>query len=301
MDRPTLPYSGIPFAGAAVDYAEGARTEADLARHRAHARSSVLLFHRGQVAAQPPSLLRASVDATDGLRLEPPGLVFLGLEGDGDPVFAASLSSAEHFPEGALLDLRLQGHHLSPPELAVAGRARSLLDWHRTHGFCARCGQATAVRDGGAKRVCGSCEAEHFPRVNPVVIFLVHHEGSVLLGRGPGWPPGYYSALAGFVSPGETPEEAATREGFEEAGVRLSGHRYLFSQPWPFPAQLMLGLVSEADGRDITLDPKELEDARWFTRSEVAAVFAKTGDAFQRPPRTTIAHHLLRAWLEETA
>ena len=291
----------IPFSGARVDYAETRRTEAELAELKAHERASALLFHRGQIATEPPALLRAAPAALDAMALDEPGLVFLGLEGDGDPVFAASLSGDEHFPTGALTDLRLQGHMLKPDELALAGRARSLLDWHRTHPFCARCGAASRPTEGGAKRVCPDCAAEHFPRVNPVVIFLVHHQGSVLLGRGPSWPPGFYSALAGFVSPGETPEEAATREGFEEAGVRLRSHRYLFSQPWPFPSQLMIGLFSEAESRDVVVDRTELEDARWFTRDEVAGVFAKTSQAFMRPPRTTIAHHLLAAWLAETA
>ena len=294
----------IPFAGGQIDYAEGERSADDLARHAAHPGASCLLLHHGRVAANGPELLRSAPAQVKRLALHDPGLIFLGLEGDGDPVFAASLRSDADLPPDALLDLRLQGHKLAPDALAVAGRARSLFDWHRTHPFCAACGGASTSAQGGAKRVCESCGAEHFPRVNPVVIFLVHHAGSVLLGRGPGWPPGFYSALAGFISPGETPEEAATREGFEEAGVRLSGHRYVFSQPWPFPSQLMIGMVCEADGREVTIDPAELEDARWFTRAQVAAVFDRAvpveDKPFMRPPRTTIAHHLLKAWLDGT-
>jgi NAD+ diphosphatase len=207
------------------------------------------------------------------------------------------LKDDSQLPPDALMDLRMHGHRLTPDALAVAGRARSIFDWHLTHPYCAQCGAQTRAAEGGAKRVCGGCEAEHFPRVNPVVIFLIEHEGSVLLGRGHGWPPGYYSALAGFVSPGETLEEAASREGMEEVGATLSGHRYLFCQPWPFPSQLMIGLVSQAADRTLTVDKKELEDARWFTRGEVEAVFDKTGDAFMIPVRTTIAHQLLKAWL----
>jgi len=181
----------------------------------------------------------------------------------------------------------------------LAGRARSIFDWHRTHPFCAQCGAGTTSAEGGAKRVCGSCETEHFPRVNPVVIFLIEHEDSVLLGRGNGWPPGYYSALAGFVSPGETIEEAASREGMEEVGARLSDHRYMFCQPWPFPSQLMIGLISQAADKTVRVDEKELEAANWFTRAEVQAVFDGTGEAFMRPMRSTIAHQLLRAWLSD--
>lgn len=293
-DRP------IPFAGAQVDYAETDRSEAALNAFAEQDRATTLLLHRGQIATDGTALLRAHPAQVGRLSLDDPGLVFLGLEGDGDPVFAASLTSDDMLPEGALLDLRMGGHKLPSDELALAGRARSLFDWHRTHPFCAQCGHASHSTQGGAKRVCPNCGAEHFPRVNPVVIFLIEHEGSVLLGRGPGWPPGFYSALAGFISPGETPEEAATREGFEEAGVRLTSHRYLFSQPWPFPSQLMVGMISQAEGRNLVIDKNELEEARWFTREDVAAVFAKTGDAFLRPPRTTIAHQLMKAWLGET-
>jgi NAD+ diphosphatase len=292
-----LPDCPIPFAGSRVDFAEMQRSDDTLARLMDHPKASALLLHKGQVATDGPDLLRAVPRAAASLGLTDPGVIFLGLEGDGDPVFAVSLKDDSQLPPDALMDLRMHGHRLTPDALAVAGRARSIFDWHRTHPYCAQCGAETRAAEGGAKRVCGSCEAEHFPRVNPVVIFLIEHDGSVLLGRGYGWPPGYYSALAGFVSPGETLEEAATREGMEEVGATLSGHRYLFCQPWPFPSQLMIGLVSQAAGRTLTIDKKELEDARWFTRAEVEAVFDKTGEAFMRPVRTTIAHQLLKAWL----
>lgn len=298
---PFTPDCPIPFAGSNVDFSEMDRSEAALAELSQHPRASALLLHKGQVASDGPGLLRAAPAQVRNLSLEDPGLIFLGLEGDGDPVFAASLSSDDLLPPGALIDLRMMGHRLTPEALAVAGRARSMLDWHRTHPFCAQCGQPSNSEDGGAKRVCRACDTEHFPRVNPVVIFLIEHEGSVLLGRGPNWPPGAYSALAGFVSPGETLEEAATREGFEEAGVRLHSHRYQFCQPWPFPSQLMVGLISQAEARDLLIDKNELENAQWFTRDEVEAVMSKTGQAFLCPPRTTIAHQLLKAWLAQTA
>jgi NAD+ diphosphatase len=287
----------IPFAGSQVDFAEMERGEESLARLTNHPNASALLFHKGQVATDGPALLRAAPTAVASLPIADPGLIFLGLEGDGDPVFAVSLTDDSQLPPDCLMDLRMHGHRLTPDALAIAGRARSIFDWHRTHPFCAQCGGQTASAEGGAKRVCGHCEAEHFPRVNPVVIFLIEHEDSVLLGRGHGWPPGYYSALAGFVSPGETLEEAASREGMEEVGATLSDHRYLFCQPWPFPSQLMIGLVSQAADKTIKVDKNELEEARWFTRADVEAVFNKTGDAFMRPMRTTIAHQLLRAWL----
>lgn len=297
MSNQFMPDCPIPFAGSQVDFAELQRDEASLARLMGHPKASALLFHKGQVATDGPALLRAAPTAVASLSLADPGLIFLGLEDDGDPVFAASLIDESQLPPESLMDLRMHGHKLTPDSLAVAGRARSIFDWHRTHPFCSQCGDKTTSAEGGAKRICSACETEHFPRVNPVVIFLIEHEESVLLGRGHGWPPGYYSALAGFVSPGETLEEAATREGMEEVGATLSGHRYLFCQPWPFPSQLMIGLVSQAADRTIQVDKKELEEARWFTRAEVEAVFDKTGDAFIRPMRTTIAHQLLKAWL----
>lgn len=297
MTNQFMPDCPIPFAGSQVDFAEMERDEASLARLINHPKASALLFHKGQVATDGPALLRAAPTAVSSLPLADPGLIFLGLEDDGDPVFAVSLNDDSQLPPDSLMDLRMHGHRLTPDSLAVAGRARSIFDWHRTHPFCAQCGANTTSAEGGAKRICASCETEHFPRVNPVVIFLIEHEDSVLLGRGHGWPPGYYSALAGFVSPGETLEEAATREGMEEVGATLSGHRYLFCQPWPFPSQLMIGLVSQAADKTIKVDKNELEEARWFTRADVEAVFNETGDAFVRPMRTTIAHQLLKAWL----
>ncbi|MEM9599611.1 MAG: NAD(+) diphosphatase [Pseudomonadota bacterium] len=301
MHDPFMPDSPIPFAGSQVDFAELHRSEAKLAEMERSERASTILLHKGQVASDGPHLLRAAPQQIPASLLADPGLIFLGVEGDGDPVFAASLKDDSLLPPDALIDLRLQGHKLVPDALALAGRARSLFDWHRTHPFCAQCGHATQSSEGGAKRVCQSCGTEHFPRVNPVVIFLIEHDDSVLLGRGHGWPPGFYSALAGFVSPGETIEEAASREGLEEVGAILSDHRYQFCQPWPFPSQLMIGLISQARDKTIALDKTELEDARWFTRDEVRAVFSKTGEDFLRPPRTTIAHQLLKAWLADNA
>ena len=152
--------------------------------------------------------------------------------------------------------------------------------------------------DGGAKRTCPHCETEHFPRVNPVVIVLVTHEDKTLLGRGPGWPDGAMSTLAGFVSPGETIEEAAKREILEEVGIDTDNYTYLFSQPWPYPSQLMIGLSCTAKSDKLSINKVELEDAKWYSRDEVAAVMNKTGDAFLRPPRVTIAHQLLTHWLQ---
>lgn len=184
-------------------------------------------------------------------------------------------------------------------DLAIYGAARSLVDWHARHRFCARCGGATSPAKGGWQRNCAACSAEHFPRVDPVTIMLVEHgSGRLLLGRQPRFPPRRFSALAGFVEPGESVEEAVAREVLEEAGVRVRDVRYVASQPWPFPSQLMIGCHCLADDDALEVDRSELEEARWFTRGEIEQAMRGEEDAaFLAPPRHAVAHHLLRWWL----
>jgi NAD+ diphosphatase len=176
-----------------------------------------------------------------------------------------------------------------------------MIDWHARHRFCAHCGQGTVIAKGGWQRDCPACSASHFPRVDPVAIMLVEHEGRLLLGRQTRFPPRSYSALAGFVEPGETLEEAVAREVFEEAGVRVERVRYIGSQPWPFPSQLMLGCIGYAMDDQLAIDATELEDARWFTRAEVAEAIARGAEStsFVPPPKQAIAYEMLRWWLEE--
>ncbi len=181
-------------------------------------------------------------------------------------------------------------------EAALYGIARSLIDWHVRHGFCANCGRATAVSRAGWARACGTCAAQHFPRTDPVVIMAVEHGDRVLLGRQPSWPPGRYSTLAGFVEVGESIEEAVTREVLEEAGVRVGAVRYVASQPWPFPSQLMIGCIAVAEDDRLRVDTAELEDAFWATRAEVRAALSGETGRFIAPPAYAIAHSLLAAW-----
>ena len=193
---------------------------------------------------------------------------------------------------------------LGADELATYGGARAMVDWHARHRFCARCGGGTVLAKGGWQRNCTACRAEHFPRVDPVTIMIVQHGDNLLLGRQPRFPPGNYSALAGFVEPGEAIEEAVAREVFEEAGVRVRDVTYVASQPWPFPSSLMIGCHAWADDCAVTVDTTELEDARWFTRSQVEdAVCAiergEAGRAFRAPPRTAVANALLRWWVAQ--
>lgn len=176
--------------------------------------------------------------------------------------------------------------------------ARSLVDWHQRHGFCAACGSATELFRAGWARRCPNCAAEHFPRTDPVVIMLAEHDGRALLGRQAAWPAGRYSALAGFVEVGESIEEAVARETLEEAGIKVRDVRYIASQPWPFPSSLMIACVATADDDRITLDTHELEDAIWVTRDEVQAALAGDADVrFVAPPRYAIAWSLLTAWV----
>ena len=197
-------------------------------------------------------------------------------------------------------DLRTTAGRLPQGEAAIAAQARHLVDWHARHRFCPACGGGTRAKDGGYARLClaSDCGAEHFPRTDPVVIMLVVEGDDCLLGRQPGWPRPFFSALAGFVEPGETLEEAVRREVREEAGIPVTGVRYLASQPWPFPASLMIGCIAEASGREIHLDHHELEDAAWFSRSQVNAALRAPTPELAVPPPVAIAHRLIRAWAE---
>ena len=228
-------------------------------------------------------------------------LVFLGLMG-GRVCFAPIPPAGEAGPLNMGASMRRVMGGMPSPDLAIYGMARSVVDWHARHRFCAQCGGPTAVAKGGWQRNCGACKAEHFPRVDPVTIMLVEHDGQLLLGRQPRFPEGFYSALAGFVEPGETIEEAVAREVMEEAGVRVKNVDYVMSQPWPFPSQLMIGCHAVAEDDRLIVDRTELEDARWFTREEVASAMAGQGaetPAFIAPPPVAIAHHLLKWWLRQ--
>ena len=227
-------------------------------------------------------------------------LVFLGLL-DGKGCFAEVSTRLLGSVAPANPRLWAAMSSLSHAELAIYGAARSLVDWHARHRYCARCGNPTVLAKGGWQRSCTNevCKAEHFPRVDPVTIMLVEYDGQLLLGRQPRFPPRRFSTLAGFVEPGESLEEAVAREVMEEAGVAVRDVSYVGSQPWPFPSNLMVGCHAHALSAELTVDHTELEEADWFTRAEVAAAMA--GDEsgrFIAPPPQAIAHHLLKWWLE---
>jgi NAD+ diphosphatase len=231
-------------------------------------------------------------------------LAFLGLE-DGLPVFAVELEGAADPSEGALAsygrfeELRALAALLPGPEAAIAGCAKSLFDWRMRHRFCSVCGKESEVADAGWRRVCPACAAEHFPRVDPVTIMLPWIGDRCLLGRQASWPAGRMSALAGFMEPGESIEEACAREVREEAGLKVRAVEYHSSQPWPFPSSLMIGLFAEVEDGQAVPDRVELEDVRWFTRAEVRKMLAEGSfDGVTPAPRFAIARRLLEAWAE---
>ena len=219
-------------------------------------------------------------------------VLFLGLNG-GAPRFSPLAEAA-----GQAFSVMPLLAQLDASDAPLFAAALSLVRWHSRHSYCANCGhQSIAVR-GGWSRSCPSCEAEHFPRVDPVAIMLIEHDGKLLLGRQPHYPERRYSALAGFVEVGESIENAVAREVKEEAGIDVEDVRYIASQPWPFPSSLMIGCHARALSSDLTIDTNELEDARWFTRDEIRQSL-EGGDCtpFQAPPPSAIARTLLEDWL----
>ncbi|NNE58017.1 MAG: NAD(+) diphosphatase [Hellea sp.] len=296
----TIKPTPMPFAGGQLDYAEDRRTIGDIRKFLDNKKSRAVLFQNGKPAMDENGALHM-VHPSDlkGTNVAQPAPVLLGIRGD-QPVFAFALHESQKIvPAEAFQEMRFIAGRMKPDELAIAGRARSLFEWHHQHQFCSSCGAKSTAASAGMYSHCNSCQTDHFPRVNPVVIMLILREDECLLGRSPGWPEGAYSALAGFVSPGESMEEACVRETKEEVGIDVTNVNYVFSQPWPFPSQLMMGLICHTDQDKITLNQDELEAAKWFSKETVQAVFNKQSEAFLRPPRFTIAHHLLRYWLSQ--
>jgi NAD+ diphosphatase len=232
--------------------------------------------------------------------------VFLGLM-DGAarfgygiaPAAAEALKTRDEFLVTDLRMIAVQGL-VEPDHLPPIAEAKAVLHWHARHRFCPNCGAATQPVHGGWKRDCAKCKAEHFPRTDPVVIMLAVDGERCLLGRSPRFLPSMWSCLAGFVEPGESIEDAVNRETREEAGIACGRVVYFRSQPWPFPTSLMIGCHAEALTHDIVVDHAELEDARWFSKTEVATMLLrKHPDGLITPAPFAIAHHIIRAWLED--
>jgi len=233
-----------------------------------------------------------------------PGTIFLGLR-NGAPVFGMGISATAvekliTRDDVAVTELRgmaMQGT-VPPEQLSAIAMAKSMVTWHQRHGFCANCGTRTAMKEGGWKRECPSCKAEHFPRTDPVVIMLVTSGEKCLLGRQKQFLPGMWSCLAGFVEAAETIEDAVRREIFEESGIRCTDVSYYMTQPWPYPSSLMIGCAARALNEDIVVDRAELEDARWFNRDEVALMHRREHpDGLFAAHPFAIAHHLIGRWV----
>ena len=246
--------------------------------------------------------------------------ILLGLE-NGAARFAVDLSSWEPDPgdtsaavpffdqselghptlpeDHRFADLRAVMARLSPRHAELAATAKAIQGWHEGHGFCAKCGSRSDLSQAGWQRTCPACGAQHFPRTDPVVIMLITRGNSLLIGRNAAWPQGRFSLLAGFIEPGETIEAAVRREVMEEAGVAVGPVRYLASQPWPFPASLMLGCLGEATSEAITLDPAELEEALWISREEMMGVMAGDHPRIKASRRGSIAQFLISNWLAD--
>lgn len=314
MRSPDSRSSRNALAEPAVDRRSERRGDADwLARRLAdpssqltavwRERSLVLDAHTGDRGPVPGTV--ATVEAA-GLVDGAEDVVFLG-EAKGVAYFSVDLSDREDPLAGPLrgagrfVELRQVGAAMSGRGANLLAYARAMATWHRRHRFCGQCGAATASRNAGHLRVCTACGIEHFPRTDPAVIMLVHTEagdgGSCLLGRQASWPPGMFSALAGFVEPGESLESAVAREVREETGIGVDTVRYHSSQPWPFPTSIMLGFYATSPGGDVQVDTEELEQAVWATRSELE--YALRAREVRLPPPFSIARRLIDDWLRE--
>ncbi len=250
----------------------------------------------------PPQAAILSRGAIAADAIEP---VLLGVDEREDIAYFALDLSVHEAPAAAITgdlpieatDLRRTGPLLPHRDAALLAYARGMAYWHARHRFCGVCGSPARSEDAGHLRRCTNptCAAQHFPRTDPVVIMLVHDGDRCLLGRQKSWPAGWYSTLAGFVEPGESLEDAVAREVLEESGILVDDVTYHSSQPWPFPASLMLGFFARAKTRDIRIDPSELEDARWFDREALLAI--GPDDPRRFPPGTAIAGRLIDEWL----
>ena len=288
----------IAFAGSRMDRADRLRTDASALEAMKGPRARLLLLDgiAPRYADEGGLAWGTLADADPEAEL-----VFLGLL-EGAACFAA-VDPALKVGRAAGPNFRQLFGLLSLDDLAIYGGAKALVDWHARHQFCARCGSQTVLAKGGWQRSCtsDSCKSEHFPRVDPVTIMLVELAGApeptLLVGRQPTFPAGNYSALAGFVEPGETIEEAVAREIEEEAGLKVRDVSYVCSQPWPFPSSLMIGCHAWTDDPALTIDRNELEDARWLTKSEVVSILAGEHETLRLPSSWAIAHQLIRWWV----
>lgn len=291
-----LPYTGNPLDRRSDKRADTAWLTEQLKTAR------ILPVFQGQVLVTGSPVLKAAavpLETCAGLTAPGAPLVFLGTD-EEIAYFALEIAQPDGFAAaGEFRDLRGASLFLRRKDLAILSQAKGMLEWHARHGFCSRCGAKTDIADAGTKRVCPLCSAEHFPRTDPAVIMLATYGERCLLARNVNWTPDFYSCLAGFMEPGESIEEAVRRELNEEAGVITGAVRYVASQPWPFPAALMLGCYAEAESDALTLDPSEIADAVWYTRAEARALLDGTIENRRGPMKAAIAWHLIDGWVRQ--
>jgi NAD+ diphosphatase len=297
-DIPALP----PFTGMALNRASTERKDAEWTRARFGdpASRAITAGHEGVLVRDgdraAPTLARDAVPA--GQEEEP---ILLGLDGD-TALFALDLDGlapgdrSEAIDGNHVMSLREAGALMAPAEAGLAAYVMALLNWHRRHRFCANCGSPTDMAEAGYSRHCPRCGANHFPRTDPVVIMTVEYDDRMLLGRRAGWPPGRLSVLAGFVSPGESAEEAVTREVQEESGIIARDPLFVASQPWPFPASLMLGFHAVSDGGQPRVSDDELDEVGWYRRDAIQEAIDGGDPGFQLPPAVSIARFLIDRW-----
>src|SRR3954462_3089429 len=304
-----FPLGRPAFVTDILDRAAHLRTDNEklfaLEKHR-DARAYVM-YRDSLVGKQGPEGPRALLRIDEALKFGAnPGTIFLGLR-DGAAVFGMGIAAAavenlltrNDVAVNELRGMAMQGA-VPPAQLSAIAMAKSLVNWHQRHGYCANCGTRTAMKEGGWKRECPNCKTEHFPRTDPVVIMLVTSGDKILLGRQKQFLPGMYSCLAGFVEAAETIEDVVRREIFEESGIRVSDVNYYMTQPWPYPSSLMIGCTARATNEDIVVDGDELEDARWFDRAELALMHKRQHpDGLFAAHPFAIAHHLIGLWLHK--
>ena len=307
------------FAGNPLDRASDRRANPTwVAERLAEPGSLAIAIWNGRPLVEDAKGAKDAKDAKDGgvqiaylaadlarqLSGGPERLLFLGLWRE-TAVFAVDLEGDTDPADGPLQglgrfeDLRAIAMRLPGADAAILATAKSMFEWRRKHRFCATCGSPSAVAEAGWKRVCPACKTEHFPRTDPVVIMLAAKGDRCLLGRQAVWPKHMYSALAGFLEPGESIEEACARELFEEAALRTLSVRYHSTQPWPYPSSLMIGLIAEVENDDAVADQAELEEVRWFTRDEARAMLRGDLADAKTPPALAIAHQIIKAWVDE--
>lgn len=287
------------FAGAFVERHGHLREDAEWLRQAMSSDTSRFVPIWGEWGLASGEPLKSVLLPRDAVLkfLDTDKIIFLGLF-RGAPTFALHIEQSEPAPfaqHGQFHDLRYLGSMLPVDEANLVAHARALVTWHGIQRFCGLCGTATRAESGGNTRRCRNEDCRHriFPRVDPAIIVLVHDRDRCLLGRQASWPEGRYSTVAGFVEPGESLEDAVAREVQEETDIRVGQVRYHSSQPWPFPSSLMLGFTADAESEAITLNDGELEDARWFTRKELASGYPKL------PPRLSISRALVDSWVKQ--